>query len=98
MRTPPCGSCTRALRSRLPSPLPMLSRRQLLSLPLLLAARRALAFGDQARLQFAQVRHAGRWDPRPDGLSRLAWEIPKRTSIETSPLVKPIGLADPHLF
>src|SRR6266849_3112173 len=76
----------------------MLSRRRLLGLPLLLAARRALAFGDQARLTFAQVRHLGRWDPRPDGLSRLAWEISKRTSIETSPLVKPIGLADPDLF
>jgi hypothetical protein len=76
----------------------MLSRRHLLALPLLLAARRAFAFGEQARLSFAQVRHGGRWDPRPDGLSRLAWEIAKRTSIETSPLVKAIGLADPDLF
>src|ERR1700694_4585837 len=76
----------------------MLSRRQLLGLPLLFAARRALAFGDEARLTFAQVRHLGRWDPRPDGLSRLAWEISKRTSIETSPTVKSIGLADPELF
>src|SRR5438309_8207837 len=76
----------------------MFSRRQLLGLPLLLAARRALAFGDAARLIFAQVRHTGRWDPRPDGLGRLAWEISKRTSIETSPQVKPIGLADPELF
>jgi hypothetical protein len=76
----------------------MLSRRSLLALPLLLAARRALAFGDAARLSFAQIRHAGRWDPRPDGLSRLAWEISKRTSIETSPTVKALGLADPDLF
>ncbi len=76
----------------------MFSRRQLLGLPLLFAARRALAFGDEDRLTFAQVRHLGRWDPRPDGLSRLAWEISKRTSIETSPVVKPIGLADPDLF
>ena len=76
----------------------MLSRRHLLGLPLLLAALKARAFGDQARLQFAQVRHGGRWDPRPDGLSRLAWEISKRTSIETSPVVKPMGLADPDLF
>jgi hypothetical protein len=65
---------------------------------LLLAARRSLAFGDAARLTFAQVRHGGRWDPRPDGLSRLAWEIAKRTSIETSPAVKAIALADPELF
>jgi len=70
----------------------------MLGLGLALAARRALAFGDAARFQFAQVRHAGRWDPRPDGLSRLAWEISKRTSIETSPAVKSIGLADPELF
>src|SRR2546422_2780173 len=76
----------------------MFSRRQLLGLPLLFAARRALAFGDAARLTFAQIRHAGRGDPRPDGLSRLAWEISKRTSIETSPVVKSIGLADPDLF
>ena len=76
----------------------MPTRRTLLGLGLLLAARRALAFGVAARLTFAQVRHAGRWDPRPDGLSRLAWEIAKRTSIETSPVVKPIGLADPDLF
>jgi Domain of unknown function (DUF4159) len=76
----------------------MISRRHLLSLSLLLAARRALAFGDEARLTFAQLRHGGRWDPRPDGLSRLAWEISRRTSIETSPLVKPIGFADPDLF
>jgi hypothetical protein len=76
----------------------MVSRRTLLALPLFLAARRALAFGEQARLTFAQVRHAGRWDPRPDGLARLAWEISKRTSIETSPAVKALGLADPDLF
>ena len=76
----------------------MLSRRTLLALPLLFAARRALAFGEQARFAFAQVRHAGRWDVRPDGLSRLSWEISKRTSIETSPVVKAIGLSDPDLF
>jgi hypothetical protein len=76
----------------------MLWRRHLLAFPLLLAARRALAFGDAARLVFAQVRHGGRWDPRPDGLSRLSWEIAKRTSIETAPVVKPLGLADPELF
>src|SRR5437763_17026651 len=76
----------------------MASRRTLLGLGLLLAARRVLAFGAAARLTFAQLRHGGRWDPRPDGLSRLAWEISKRTSIETSPSVKPIALADPELF
>src|SRR5882724_11400843 len=76
----------------------MLSRRTLLGVGLALAARRSLAFGEAARLTFAQVRHRGRWDPRPDGLARLAWEISKRTSIETSPAVKSIALADPELF
>lgn len=76
----------------------MVSRRQLLGLPLLLAATRAFGFGEQARLQFAQIRHGGKWDPRPDGLARLAWEVSKRTSIETSPVVKALGLADPDLF
>src|SRR5437016_14574552 len=76
----------------------MLSRRTFVGLGLALAARRALAFGEAARLVFAQVRHGGRWDPRPDGLSRLAWEISKRTSIETSPMVKAMALADPELF
>src|SRR3989442_7252033 len=75
----------------------MLSRRTFVGLGLALAARRALAFGEAARLVFAQVRHGGRWDPRPDGLSRLAWEISKRTSIETSPMVKAMALADPDL-
>ncbi len=83
---------------RLRYPCAMLSRRTLLGLGAALAARRVFAFGDAARVSFAQIRHAGRWDPRPDGLSRLAWEISKRTSIETSPVVKSIALADPDLF
>ena len=76
----------------------MLTRRTFVGLGLALVARRTLAFGEAARLMFAQVRHGGRWDPRPDGLSRLAWEISKRTSIETSPMVKAMALADPELF
>src|SRR2546430_12379444 len=76
----------------------MLSRRTFVGLGLALAARRALAFGEAARLVFAQVRHGGRWDPRPDGLSRLAWEISRRTSIETTPVVKALGLSDPDLY
>lgn len=76
----------------------MLSRRQILGFSVLLAASRARAFGEQARFQFAQVRHGGRWDPRPDGLSRLAWEISRRTSIETTPVVKALALSDPDLY
>src|SRR3954470_15747791 len=59
---------------------------------------RARAFGDASRLVFAQLRHGGRWDPRPDGLPRLAWEVAKRTSIETSPLVRALSGPDPDLF
>jgi hypothetical protein len=59
---------------------------------------RAGAFGDAARLTFALLRHGGRWDPRPDALPRLAWEVAKRTSIETSPVVKAIAPSDPELF
>ena len=86
-----------------PAPVEGAGRRGLLRAGLLgglaaLLPRRAAAFGDAARLVFAQVRHAGRWDPRPDGLPRLAWEISRRTSIETSPAVKPVSLSDPDLF
>jgi Domain of unknown function (DUF4159) len=78
-------------------------RRELLRAGLLgglaaLLPKRGEAFGDAARLTFAQVRHAGRWDPRPDGLPRLSWEISRRTSIETSPQVRPVSLADPEVF
>src|SRR5256714_15225161 len=59
---------------------------------------RARAFGEASRLVFAQLRHAGRWDPHPDGLPRLAWEVAKRTSIETSPVVKALAPSDPELF
>src|SRR2546423_6504580 len=59
---------------------------------------RARAFGDASRLVFARLRHGGRWDPRPDGLPRLAWEVAKRTSIETSPVVRALSAADPDLF
>ena len=77
------------------------SRRTLLKAALAAGAAwplRARAFGDASRLVFAQIRHGGRWDPRPDGLPRLAWEVAKRTSIETSPIVRALSAADPELF
>src|SRR5919108_4765663 len=77
------------------------SRRTLLKAALAAGAAwplRARAFGDASRLVFAQIRHNGRWDPRPDGLPRLAWEVAKRTSIETSPVVRALSAADPDLF
>src|SRR5919109_1545311 len=77
------------------------SRRTLLKAALAAGAAwplRARAFGDASRLVFAQIRHNGRWDPRPDGLPRLAWEVAKRTSIETSPIVRALSAADPDVF
>ncbi|GAC1342550.1 MAG: hypothetical protein NVSMB23_15390 [Myxococcales bacterium] len=59
---------------------------------------RARAFGERSRLSFALLRHGGRWDPRPDALPRLAWEVAKRTSIDTTPAVARLGPADPELF
>lgn len=38
--------------------------------------------GERPDFTFALIRYAGgNWNPRPTGLSRLAWEIRKRTSI-----------------
>src|SRR3979411_2824613 len=47
------------------------SRRTLLKAALAAGAAwplRASAFGDASRLVFAQIRHGGRWDPRPRSL------------------------------
>ncbi len=79
---------------------PLPARRRFLAqaLAALLLPRAARAFGDSSRLQFALLRHGGRWDVRPDGLPRLAWEISRRTSIDTAPATRPLGLADPELF
>lgn len=61
--------------------------------PLLLALALLLAGPAQASqpgaedlpdLQLALVRYPGEWNPRPTALSRLAWEIRKRTSIAVS--------------
>ncbi|HXN81567.1 MAG TPA: DUF4159 domain-containing protein [Myxococcales bacterium] len=60
--------------------------------------RRARAFGEASRLSFALLRHGGRWDTRPDALPRLAWEVARRTSIDTTPTVRSLGAADPELF
>src|SRR6185295_6274154 len=43
----------------------------------------AHALGDREKLVFGQIAYAGNWNPRASGVKRLAWEIEKRTSIET---------------
>jgi hypothetical protein len=46
---------------------------------------RADAFGDGDKLAIGQIVYPGHWNPRPSGCKRLAWEIEKRTSIESAP-------------
>lgn len=50
---------------------------------LLFAPGPARAMGDKDKLAIAQIVYPGHWNPRPSGPRRLAWEIEKRTSIET---------------
>ncbi len=59
--------------------------------------RRALAFGDTARLVVGQIQHGGRWNPRPTALRRLSWELMQRTSIEAGNDAVPVRLASPRL-
>lgn len=44
---------------------------------------RTTAAEERFDFQFALLKYDGNWNPRPEGLSRLAWEIRKRTSIAT---------------
>jgi hypothetical protein len=66
--------------------------------PALLWSRLGLAFGDSSKLVFGQLRHGGRWDPRPHALRRLAFEIMDRTSIEAVPQAHPLDADDPQIF
>jgi hypothetical protein len=54
----------------------------------------AHAFGDAGKLAVAQIVHGGSWNPRPMAARRLAWEIEKRTSIETLADPVEVRLAD----
>ncbi len=66
----------------------MLTRRQLLGGALagaaLLASRRARAIGPGSKFRFGQLQLGTQtsWNPRPNALRRMAWEIDKRTSID----------------
>ncbi len=64
----------------------------------LLLPGRARAFGASSQLTFALIRYDGNYDPRPNGLERIAWEVEKRTSINVSLQSKIIDLTDPDLF
>ncbi len=60
----------------------------------LLVPATAGAFGDGDKLALAQIQYAGNWNPRPSGTRRLAWEIDKRTSIETVTEAVTVVLSD----
>jgi hypothetical protein len=68
--------------------------RALTILALLLTPQPAGALGDREKLIFAQLDYGGSWNPRPSALKRLAWEIEKRTSIETAGDPAPVKLSD----
>jgi hypothetical protein len=60
--------------------------------------RAARAFGDPSRFIPAVAQHGGAWDARLSGLRRLAWELQRRTSVETIPDARPFPLSSPRLF
>jgi hypothetical protein len=49
-------------------------------------------------LRLAQLRMGGNWNPRPDTLRRLAWEVGQRTSIEVELEVAAIEPESKQLF
>ena len=84
---------------------PISTRRRFLSAalgaPALLALglrRQAQAIGDRSLFRFARLALPGLPDPRPTALKRLAWEIVRRTSVQTAPETIDLRLADPKLF
>jgi hypothetical protein len=83
-----------------PMPRRLLSRRALIAgaVAVPLAPRRAFAFGDSSRFIPAVAQHGGKWDARLSGLRRLAWELQRRTSVETVADARPFPLASPKLF
>lgn len=85
---------TRRDRPPVPS---RLSRRALLAAGLALPVA-ARAFGDGSRFVPAVAQHGGRWDVRASGLRRLAWELQRRTSVETVLEARALPLDSPRLF
>lgn len=75
---------------------PRWSRRSMLaalSVPAL-----AHAFGDASRFIPAVAQHGGSWDVRASGLRRLAWELQRRTSVETILEARATPIDHPKLF
>jgi hypothetical protein len=78
----------------------MLSRRQLLAAcaasGALAVVRRAAAIGPRSRFRFGQLT-LGNWNPYPQALRRMGWEIEKRTSIDIDIDPRPTALSAPDL-
>src|ERR1700690_3195296 len=80
------------------------SRRRLLTLGVgtslltFLRSRSSGAIGDRSLFHFARVSLPGLPDPRPTALTRLAWEIVRRTSVQTASDTAELRLSDPNLF
>jgi uncharacterized protein DUF4159 len=80
-------------------------RRCLALVPVLLVTgvlalpRSAPAIGEGSLLDLTSIVYAGgNWQPRPSALRRLAWEVRKRTSIETMLEPTSMRLSAPRLF
>jgi hypothetical protein len=87
---------------RAPPPSTAIARRDFLRSVAVAAAAallpgRASPFGETARLTIGQIRHGGRWNPRPSALRRLGWELARRTSIDPAPDGVPVQLDQPGL-
>ncbi len=63
-----------------------------------LAPAIARAFGDASRFIPAVAQHSGTWDVRASGLRRLAWELQRRTSVESILEARATPLDSPRLF
>src|SRR5512133_2608231 len=55
------------------------------------------AIPDASKLVIGHVQHGGSWNPRPNALRRLAWELARRTSIEPATAAKVVRLGDAGL-
>lgn len=64
----------------------------------LLGSSRALAVAGAGDLRVAQLETGGVWNPRPDTLRRLLWEVSQRTSIEVDLEVAALPSTDKKLF
>jgi hypothetical protein len=62
-----------------------------------LLPRGARALGRAAQLAIGHVQHGGNWNPRPNALRRLGWELQRRTSIEPAPDALVVRLDRPGL-